>query len=60
MHADAHIHTPSPSLSLFCSLPLRLSLTLSLPLLYAAILGSGVWNNPRVRMSVCVRVLCVS
>lgn len=44
-------HTHTPSLLALCR-----SVSLTLTLLYAAILGSGAWNNPRVRMSVCVRV----
>lgn len=46
-----HSHTHTPSLLALCR-----SVSLTLTLLYAAILGSGAWNNPRVRMSVCVRV----
>lgn len=46
-----HTHTHTPSLLALCR-----SVSLTLTLLYAAILGSGAWNNPRVRMSVCVRV----
>lgn len=49
VQADTHTHTPS-------LLALCRSVSLTLTLLYAAILGSGAWNNPRVRMSVCVRV----
>lgn len=49
--APASGHTHTPSLLALCR-----SVSLTLTLLYAAILGSGAWNNPRVRMSVCVRV----
>lgn len=49
--ASGHTHTHTPSLLALCR-----SVSLTLTLLYAAILGSGAWNNPRVRMSVCVRV----
>ena len=68
-HTHIHTHTQTQThtytrplpLALCRSVSLSLSLSLSLPLLYAAILGSGVWNNPRVRMSVCVcACVCVS